>query len=172
MSVIYKNLTYEELIKIAPKDKPFQVKVESTFGGKGTSQLLWANIYTNKLDTRLCGQDDISGISYGSAYWEEYYKGKFDLIIDPWDCYAKHEFKKGDYVEGLSGQLTYRLNSDKDDEGYYHLESNNMGLLISEEELYGYYRKIGNPTPQVTELSLKEIADKFNIDLNELRIKE
>jgi len=77
-----KNLTYAELIKIAPKDRLFQIEVESNPKGEGGRQVLWAYLdIDGYVRTYILGQDNIDGIDYAwDAYWETHYKGKFTLI--------------------------------------------------------------------------------------------
>jgi hypothetical protein len=79
-----KNLTYAELIKIAPKDRPFQIEVESNPLGKGSKQILWGFISDeNTLNTYGLRQSNINGTDYAySGSWELYYTGTFTLI-DP-----------------------------------------------------------------------------------------
>jgi hypothetical protein len=88
-----KNITYDELIKIAPKDRPFQIEVESNPRGEGGKQVLWAyfDIY-GCVTTYIFGQGNIDGIDYTWAnQWKTHYKGKFTLI-DP--RYQKPEVLK------------------------------------------------------------------------------
>jgi hypothetical protein len=94
-----KNLTYSQLIELAPKDRPFQIEVESNPYGEGEKQVLWACSYRDsKLDTCLLQQHDINGIRYSYGInWKEEYKGTFTLI-DP--RYQKPEvFKVGQRVK-------------------------------------------------------------------------
>jgi hypothetical protein len=88
-----KNLTYEQLIELAPKDRPFQIEVESNPYNKGGKQILWAYIDTGELET--CGmlQDQIEGVNYEGFEneWKTEYKGTFTLI-DP--KYQKPEVLK------------------------------------------------------------------------------
>ena len=88
-----KNLTYDELIKIAPKDRPFKIEVESNPYGKGGKQVLWARINIDgDLATTGLGQVDIDGIDYAwDTYWRTHYEGKF-TFIDP--RYQKPEVLK------------------------------------------------------------------------------
>ena len=86
------NLTYEELIELAPKDRPFQIEVESDAWGNGWAKILWASILDDKLDTTICNQRDIEEYEYGVFYpWELEYKGKFTLIDEYRNMYEKPE---------------------------------------------------------------------------------
>jgi hypothetical protein len=87
-----KNLTYDELINIAPKDRPFQIEVESNPYGKGGKQVLWARFDDDgDLYTYWYGQGNIDGVDYAwTRDWQDY-KGKFTLI-DP--RYQKPEVLK------------------------------------------------------------------------------
>ena len=88
-----KNLTYDQLIELAPKDRPFQIEVESNPYGKGGKQVLWAFIDTGELDTHGMLQNQINDVNYeGFEYeWKHQYKGTFTLI-DP--RYQKPEVLK------------------------------------------------------------------------------
>jgi hypothetical protein len=86
-----KNLTYDQLIKLAPKDRPFQIEVESNAFGEGGKQILWAFIDKNSyLDTGIFDQYYINKIDY-SYSWRDIYTGTFTLI-DP--RYQKPEVLK------------------------------------------------------------------------------
>lgn len=99
------NLTYSELLEICPRDRPFQIRVQSNPYGKGGEQVLWAECYNWKnFNTDLVNQGSIDGVNYACwLNWESHYKGTFDLI----DPFADQQFKKpevyqaGDYVEVL-----------------------------------------------------------------------
>jgi hypothetical protein len=91
-----KNLTYDQLIELAPKDRPFQIEVESNPLGKGSKQLLWGYLYQDstdtELDTCISNQQNIDGIIYSNrCLWKTHYKGTFTLI-DP--RYQKPEVLK------------------------------------------------------------------------------
>ncbi len=72
-----KNLTYDQLIELAPKDRPFQIEVEN-------GNIMWAYITSSY---NLWTIND----SYGFNFWQTGYKGKFTLI-DP--LYQKPEVLK------------------------------------------------------------------------------
>ena len=74
------NLTYEELIELAPKDRPFQVEV-----GLEYKQISWAYIINNDF---MCMFLDISIPDY---YWQNKYKGTFTLIDEYRNMYEKPE---------------------------------------------------------------------------------
>ena len=98
------NLTYEELIELAPKDRPFQIEVESNPFNKGKKQVLWAYIDTGELET--CGmlQDQINDVDYEGFgnEWGNIYKGTFTLIDEYRNMYEKPEvLKVGTEVEIL-----------------------------------------------------------------------
>jgi hypothetical protein len=91
-----KDLTYDQLIELAPKDRPFQIEVESNPCGKGGSQILWGYLYQDstdtELDTGVSNQHNIDGINYNTrCLWKTHYKGTFTLI-DP--RYQKPEVLK------------------------------------------------------------------------------
>lgn len=102
MSTKYTNLTYVELMELAPKDKPFQVVVQSNPFGEGGKQTLWATNCCNYLNTFLLLQGDISNVDYAfNTMWENEYKGTFDLIIHHLDDTTLETFQVGDEVEIL-----------------------------------------------------------------------
>jgi hypothetical protein len=71
-----KNLTYDQLIKLAPKDRPFQIETD-------TLNPSWAYITDNDLWTIFQ--------EYTRGFWKNDYKGTFTLI-DP--LYQKPEVLK------------------------------------------------------------------------------
>ena len=77
------NLTYEQLIELAPKDKCFYIEVESNPEGKGSRQKLLAFLSEDEksLNTYFTepNQININGINY-SGDWKNNYKGKYKLI--------------------------------------------------------------------------------------------
>jgi len=85
-----KDLTYEQLIELAPKNRPFQIEVKSNPFGNYGKKILWANIDTyNALETFI---GDINGVEYSyRTSWKDDYKGTFTLI-DP--RYQKPEVLK------------------------------------------------------------------------------
>lgn len=87
------NLTYEQLIELAPKDRPFQIEVESNAENEGGKQILWANIYKEDLDTCLLKQDDIDDFRYDYFLikWKYTYKSTFTLIDEYRNMYEKPE---------------------------------------------------------------------------------
>ena len=105
------NLTYNELIELAPKDRPFQIEVESDAWGNGWAKILWASILDDKLDTTICNQRDIEGYEYGVFYpWELEYKGTFTLIDEYRNMYEKPELLEvGTEVEILKSGANRRF---------------------------------------------------------------
>jgi len=95
MSIKYTNLTYKELIKLAPRDKPFQVVVQSNYQNKGGKQTLWATIQDSgkNLDTCLFKQNNIN------PDWRKYYTATFDLIIHHLDDTTLERYNLLDHVE-------------------------------------------------------------------------
>jgi hypothetical protein len=86
-----KNLTYSQLIELAPKDRPFQIEVESNPYGYGLHQTLWAYIDEGELSTETTTKT-IDGVAYfWHLDWKYSYKGTFTLI-DP--RYTKPEVLK------------------------------------------------------------------------------
>ena len=77
------NLTYEQLIELAPKDKCFYIEVESNPEGKGGRQKLLAFLTEDgKLFNTYFtepNQVNINGIEYFGD-WKNNYKGTFELI--------------------------------------------------------------------------------------------
>jgi hypothetical protein len=87
-----KNLTYDQLVELAPKDRPFQIEVESNPLGKGGRQILWAHIdFDGDFNTNLLKQEDIYDVDYSHFNWKNLYTGTFTLI-DP--RYQKPEVLK------------------------------------------------------------------------------
>lgn len=115
-----KNLTYDQLIELAPKDRPFQIEVESDPYGDGEKQILWAYIHKNPLylATRIFNQDNYDGI------WESRYTGTFTLI-DP--RYQKPEVLK-------VGQKVRIMESARD-VGYYRTSKNSKEITNQIGEL-------------------------------------
>jgi hypothetical protein len=124
-----KNLTYDQLIELAPKDRPFQIEVPQRLNYGETK--LWAYIADNSLWTIF--------EEYSRGFWKDTYKGTFTLI-DP--RYQKPEVLKvgqkvkimesarecGDYDEWAEGHKkmvgeTYKIDDIKDDAGgvYYFI---------------------------------------------------
>jgi hypothetical protein len=102
------NLTYKQLTELAPKDRPFQIEVESNANNEGGKQILWANIWKYNLDTCLLKQNDIDNIEYDSlgSLWRNKYTGKFNLIDEYRNMYEKPEvLEEGTEVEILKSIL-------------------------------------------------------------------
>jgi hypothetical protein len=78
-----KNLTYNQLIELAPKDRPFQIAVEMSSGITYGKSKLWGYIDGNYLY--------ILYDKYTANWWRACYKGTFTLI-DP--RYQKPEVLK------------------------------------------------------------------------------
>lgn len=75
------ELTYDELLEVAPKDKCFYIEVESNPDGEGSRQKLLARFCLKVLNTYFTepNQININGINY-SGDWKNNYKGKYKLI--------------------------------------------------------------------------------------------
>lgn len=78
------NLTYEQLIELAPKDRPFQIEVEMSSGISYGKQLKWTYLYN---DGDLWTMFDRNG----SDFWKTKYTGKFTLIDKYRNMYEKPE---------------------------------------------------------------------------------
>jgi hypothetical protein len=122
-----KNLTYDQLIELAPKDRPFQVEIEMSSGITYGKRKLWAVIYNGNLDT--CFEAN------SFYFWQTGYKGTFTLI-DP--KYQKPEVLK-------EGQKVRILESARDVEYYKHIKeiTDQIGELniidrVSDDD-YGIY---------------------------------
>lgn len=76
--------THDELVAAAPKDRPFQVWVDSNPYGDGGRQLLWGFLHKEYLSTHMFSQYNINGINYAWAVWGSIYKGTFTLV-DPFE---------------------------------------------------------------------------------------
>jgi hypothetical protein len=126
------NLTYNELIELAPKDRPFQIEVESDAWGNGWAKILWASILDDKLDTTICNQRDIEGYEYGVFYpWELEYKGTFNLIDEYRNMYEKPEvLEEGTEVEILESSRDCGI-YDEEDEEYI----GKVGKIVTVEDL-------------------------------------
>jgi hypothetical protein len=79
-----KNLTYDQLIELAPKDRPFQIETESGFNGYNESIITWARINPSK-------EEELETWYGFNWLWKHTYKGTFTLI-DP--KYQKPEVLK------------------------------------------------------------------------------
>lgn len=87
-----KNLTYDQLIELAPKDRPFQIEVEMSSGITYGKKTYWAYITSSY---NLWTINDNCGYNF----WQTEYTGIFTLI-DP--RYQKpEEIKLGTKVEIL-----------------------------------------------------------------------
>jgi hypothetical protein len=75
-----KNLTHDQLIELAPKDRPFQIEVEN-------GNIMWAYITSSY---NLWTIND----SYGYNFWQTEYKGTFTLIDEYRNIYEKPEALK------------------------------------------------------------------------------
>jgi hypothetical protein len=133
-----KNLTYDQLIELAPKDRPFQIEVDSNAQNDGGKQVLWANIFKGQLDTCMLEQDDIDNVRYDwfNYTWRDDYKGTFTLI-DP--RYQKPEvLKVGQKVRIMESA---RSHSDKELIGKIFtidfVRDNNMGVYY-EIDMYKF----------------------------------
>jgi hypothetical protein len=124
-----KNLTYDQLIELAPKDRPFQIEVEGNPYGKIGKQQLWAfiDIDDNEivLNTYMFNQEDINNTDYAATWdWRGQYTGTFTLI-DP--RYQKPEVLK-------VGQKVRIMESAKD-VGYYRASKNSKEITNQIGEL-------------------------------------
>ena len=91
------NLTYEQLIELAPKDRPFQIEVITN--SFGDTEKYWAYTYN---------VNDLWTISNknGSVYWKDKYTGTFTLIDEYRNMYEKPEvLEAGTEVEILESVL-------------------------------------------------------------------
>lgn len=77
------NLTYEELIELASKDRPFHIEVEFSSGISYGKKILWAYITDGDLWTIF--------EEYTRRFWKDTYKGKFTLIDEYRNMYEKPE---------------------------------------------------------------------------------
>lgn len=77
------NLTYEQLIKLAPKDRPFQIELKFISGISYGKEILWAYITDGDLWTIF--------EEYTRGFWKDTYKGKFTLIDEYRNMYEKPE---------------------------------------------------------------------------------
>lgn len=73
---------------------------------------------------------------------------------------------KKNKVLGLVGQIVFLSLAN-----IFDMSSNNINT-VQELKKYGYTLKQEEQPEETTELTLKEVADKFNIDVDKLRIKE
>jgi len=121
-----KDLTYEQLIGLAPKDRPFQIEVEiitSAFNNNFLTKWgnkLWVYILDNNLYTVYKTNPDDNPPSY----WKNEYIGKFTLI-DP--RYTKPEVLK-------VGQKVRIMESARD-VGYYRTSKNSKEITNQIGEL-------------------------------------
>jgi hypothetical protein len=111
-----KNLTYDQLIELAPKDRPFQIEIEMSSGITSGKRKLWAVIYNGNLDT--CFEAN------SFHFWQIGYKGTFTLI-DP--RYQKPEVLK-------AGQKVRIMESARD-VGYYRASKNSKEITNQIGEL-------------------------------------
>jgi hypothetical protein len=112
-----KNLTYEQLIELAPKDRPFQIETESGFNGYNESIITWARINPSK-------EEELE-TWYGFDWlWKHTYKGTFTLIDTR---YQKPEVLK-------VGQKVRILESARD-VGYYRTSKNSKEITNQIGEL-------------------------------------
>jgi hypothetical protein len=155
-----KNLTYDQLIELAPKDRPFQVEVESNPFGEGGKQTLWAFLDGDPLflDTTIFIQRYIDGVDFAfSNAWQYMYDGKFTLI-DP--RYQKPEvLKAGQKVRIMESA---RSHSDKELIGKIFtidfVKDNNMGVYY-EIDMYKFPHYCVMP---VEEEEVQEIPELEN----------
>lgn len=103
------NLTYKELIRTAPKDSKFKIRVRTNPYGRGGEQVLRARINGfGVLTTYFDGQVNIDGNDYAFlSEWDHSYTGTFDLIL-PEQCVCPHQkpevYNAGDFVCRKCGQ--------------------------------------------------------------------
>jgi hypothetical protein len=161
MSTIYKNLTYQELIDLAPKAKPFQVKILD----KDDVKTLWAQLDSYTFSTYGDNHNYVHGIK---KTWDGV---KFDLIIDPWDCFPKQEIKLGDVYQDNETGWEFEI-KEISTSGEITFSNGIMTKIGCKDTFLTHYTKIGNTKPKEVELSLQEIADKFDVPIDQLRIKK
>jgi hypothetical protein len=118
------NLTYEEVIELAPKDRPFQIEVIFSAVSKFPISY-WANMFNSK-KLKTFWLEDFN--------WEEKYKGTFTLIDEYRNMYKKPEvLEVGTEVEILedekvveTGKIYWVYRFDSGIEGlHYDVELNN-----------------------------------------------
>jgi hypothetical protein len=110
-----KNLTYDQLIELAPKDRPFQIETDTLYP-------VWAYITDN---------DDLCTIfqEYTRGFWKTKYKGTFTLI-DP--RYQKPEVLK-------VGQKVRIMESARDIGEYGDMIGKIMTIHNVRSDMYGVY---------------------------------
>jgi hypothetical protein len=131
-----KNLTYSQLIELAPKDRPFQIEVESNAKNNGGKQVLWANIDKDgDLSTQMLTQDSINWVDYSySISWKDTYTGTFTLI-DP--RYQKPEVLK-------VGQKVRIMESARDIGEYGDMIGKIMTIHNARSDAYGVHYTLDN----------------------------
>jgi hypothetical protein len=149
------NLTYEQLIELAPKDRPFQIEVESDAWGNGWAKILWASILDDKLDTTICNQRDIEGYEYGVFYaWELEYKGTFNLIDEYRNMYEKPEvLEVGTEVEIMKSGANRR----------YVATWENIIDEVRDDDYGIYYLINGNTFPHYCVRPVEKVEEKEEV---------
>lgn len=193
------NLTYDELTQLAPKDKFFKMRVEHNPKGEGTEQELWAINECGELSTYLPGQDSIDGVDYTwCSHWKTDYKGTFDYLGEAElntttpkngpNC-KPEVYKAGDFVEvlestrdcgnyedwgreakGMIGKTVEIKRVHDGVEGvYYWLYTEDR----SDHWVFPSYavRKV-EPPDQPLELTLEQIAEKFGVSPENIKIRK
>ena len=81
------NLTYEQLIELAPKDRPFQIEVEMSSGISYGKQKYWIMFYEDENNEELL----LNNPNFEPYFWKHHYTGKFTLIDEYRNMYEKPE---------------------------------------------------------------------------------
>lgn len=170
----------------------FEFWVDSNPWGEGGRQKLRAIIFDNEnISTRISGQSYINGIDYQwTDTWRTQYTGTFELVLPESLQHVKPEvYKQGDLVEILENARECG-----DFEGWVGRAKNMIGTLCEIREVrdnaYGIYyqiyttdqsdwwwfphycvKKVGQKDETV-ELTLEQIAQKFEVDVKNLKIKK
>ena len=99
MPTKYTDLTYNELMKLAPRDKPFQVVTKNYPRGKVRQITSWAVIKNRGIE--IIDPEDKFG-EWFICPWIDYLKGEtFDLIVHHLDDTTLEQYQVGDEVEVL-----------------------------------------------------------------------
>ena len=104
------NLTYEQLIELAPKDRPFQVEVEN-------GDIYWCWTKEDKL--LICFMDN------NVFYLEDIYKGTFTLIDEYRNIYEKPEVLE----VGTEVEILESARECGDYDGWNHEQKNMIGKI-------------------------------------------
>jgi len=147
-------------------EKKKELNLINLYNKKGEEHGYWEDYYYNgKLSSK---GNYVDGNRHG--YWERYYSnGKL--------------WYKGNYVDGIrhgyleyyypNGNLWYKGNYvDGEEHGYWEYYLDNGKIRYKGFYDMGYKVDYNPDEPKVTELTLDEIATKFGISVNQLKIKK